>query len=134
MPDIWLQAVHGQDDPILLLKNRLQTLFLMQMQRHQFFIAMQAMFHGPFTDLHASFFQLRMDFCDASMFSIAQRSYQCNHIQSTFPVWQGPSTFFFWARGSLVAWALWSATATHHQRQTAQSLQRHDLSLFMVGN
>src|SRR5438046_4229771 len=97
----------------------MQALLLMQMHRHQLFVAMQCMFHCPFTDLHPSLLQVLMDFFDASMFSIAQHSYQCNHIESTFSVGQGPSTFFFWAVGSLIAGALSIVTSTYHQCQTA---------------
>src|ERR1700736_3017683 len=115
MAHIWLQAIHGQDHPTLLFKDLMQALLLMQMHRDQLFVAMQRMFYGPFTDLHPSLFQMLMDFFDASMLSVAQHSYQCNHIESTFSMGQGKSAFFFWAVGSLITGALSIATSTDHQ-------------------
>src|SRR5437879_4465498 len=101
MPHIWLQAIHRQDYPTLLFKDLVQALLLMQMHRDQLFVAMQGMFHGPLTDLYPSLFQVLMDFFDASMFFIAQRSYERDHVQSAFPVRQCPSTLFFWPIGTL---------------------------------
>src|SRR5689334_22884439 len=103
MAHIWRHSIQGQNHPTLLFKDLVQALLLMQMHRHQLFVAMQRMFHGSFTDLHPSLFQVLMDFFDASMLSVAQHSYQGNHIESTFSMGQGPSTFFFWAVGSLIA-------------------------------
>src|SRR5215475_6522577 len=64
MPHVWLQAIDGEDHPTLLFEELLQALLLMQMHRHQFFVAMQSMFYCSFTDLHTSPFQVLMDFFD----------------------------------------------------------------------
>lgn len=72
-------------------------------------------------------------FLDASMFFIPQTPYERHHIQSAFSVGQGQPSLFFWARRFLVPGAFLIPAVTDNQRHTAQSLQCHDLSLFMIG-
>ena len=58
----------------------------MKMNTYEFVIAMQRMFHCPFTHLHPSLLSLLMDFTDAPMLTITQGSYQRNHVSSTFSI------------------------------------------------
>src|SRR5712691_10324660 len=78
--------------------------------------------------------QVLMDFADTSVFSIAQPSHQRDDIQSTFSMWQRPSTFFFWAVGLVVMGAGLIAASTDHDGQLTQSLQRHEPSMNMIGD
>ncbi|HEU5380721.1 MAG TPA: hypothetical protein VFV38_35305 [Ktedonobacteraceae bacterium] len=38
-----------------------------------------------------------MDLRNAALLVVAQHSHQCDHIETKFPMWQGPSTFFLWS-------------------------------------
>jgi len=56
------------------------------MECHQFFIPLEQMGYGPFSDLNASLTESLMDFRNAPMSGVAQRANQSNHIQTKLTV------------------------------------------------
>lgn len=71
MPDIWLQPVQGQDDLLLLSQTLLQAFRVCQVQRQQFFIAIELIGHSAAGDLDPSPLQFLMDLRNAPLFLIA---------------------------------------------------------------
>ena len=100
----------------------LEALDIRQMQREQFFIAIELIGHATLGYLESPAHQFLMNLRDTALLLIAQHPYQGNHVQSELPVRQRPPPFFFWTRGLVIAWTRRIAATIHFEGQTRDSL------------
>jgi hypothetical protein len=101
----------------------LEALDIRQMQREQFFIAIELIGHGTLGDLESPAHQFLMNLWDTALLLVPERSHQRDHIQPEFSMWQRPSSFFLRSRGLMKARACRIATPIHLQGQPCHSLQ-----------
>ena len=122
MPDIRLQPIQRQKHLLLVREPLLQPLLIGQMQREEFFIAIELICYGALGHFESSSHQFLMNLWDTALLLIAQHPYQGNHVQSELPVRQRPPPFFFWTRGLVIAWTRRIAATIHFEGQTRDSL------------
>src|SRR5437764_1233393 len=115
MPDIRLQPIQRQNHLLLVREPLLQPLLIGQMQREEFFIAIELIGDGARGHFESSSHQFLMNLWDTALLLIAQGTHQRNDIQSELPVWQRPSPFFFWTRGLVIAWTRRIAATIHFE-------------------
>ena len=122
MPHVRLQPIQRQDHLLLSLEPLLEPLGIRQMQRQQFFIAIELIGDRALCHHHSSLQEFLVDLRDTALLSVAQHSHQRNHIQPEFSMWQGPCPFFLRTRGLVVAGTLPIAAAIHFEGQTRDPL------------
>jgi len=84
--DVGLQAVDGQDHPLLSLQESAQTLGGGGSQGAEFVVAVEQVGDGTLGNGDATAAELLMDFGDTPMFGIAEAADEGNDIQAKFVV------------------------------------------------
>jgi len=100
--------IERQDHLLVSLEPRLEPLRICQVQRQQFFIAIELIGDCPLGHLEPSSQQFLVNLRDTALLLIPQRPDQGNHIQAKFSVGQCPPAFFdpsrvgWWKCGQVV--------------------------------
>src|SRR5258707_342568 len=101
--------IESQNHLLLFRQSFLEPSGIGEMQRHQFFRAVELIGYCPLRQMKTSPEQFFMDLGEAPKLAIAQRPNQRNHIQPKLSMWQSPSALFFWSSGLMgsATWRVW---------------------------
>src|SRR4051812_34628957 len=103
MTTVWLEAVERQDDPTLRGQECAKALLISQMERDEFFVALDQILNGPGGECNTASEEMLMDLTNTSELGEAQAADKCDHIEAELTMRQCPGTFLFWAIGAVIA-------------------------------
>jgi hypothetical protein len=127
-----LQTIKGEDDMALLLEELFEAGRLREMQREQFFVALQEVGDGARSNGDVQVLEGFVDLGDGAMLTVAQRANVGNHIQTEFAMRQSPSALFFGTNGQMVARTGRVGAAQDGQGQAGDIVEGGDGALGLV--
>ncbi len=101
---------------VLLGKDTVKTILIGQVGGNQLLVTSQQVEHGSFPNGETTVTESLVQFCQAVMLTIPERSDQRNHIQTIFPIWQCPLPFCFGAVGLVITRAGCSLAPSYCER------------------
>src|SRR5258708_22297279 len=126
--------IESQNHLLLFRQSFLEPSGIGEMQRHQFFRAVELIGYCPLRQMETSPEQFFMDLGEAPKLAIAQRPNQRNHIQPKLSMWQSPSALFFWSCGLMETRTSLITAAIDVEGEPCDSLQRGDRSMAVVAH
>jgi hypothetical protein len=131
--DIGLQAIDGQDDPLLPLQEPPQPLGVRRGQGAEFVIALEQVGHRALRDDDVAAAQFLMNLGDAAMLGVAEAADQSDDIEAELVVGQGEVWFGLRAVGPVIAGTVSLGTAADLERQARDGVQRGDGAVIGLG-
>src|SRR5205823_9269216 len=88
VPDVRLQTVEGEDDPLLLAQHPPQSPIIGEGDRQQFVVAVQEVQHGPLGDHQTASDQVAADLGDRAVLAVAQPAHEGDDVETELVVRQ----------------------------------------------
>ena len=123
MADIGLQAIDGEDDPLLPLQEPVQALRVGRGQGAEFVVAVEQVADGALGEGHAAAGEFLVDLGDAAVLGVAEAADQGHDVEAELVVGQGEVGFGFRAVRAVVARAGGVGTAADAQRQAGDGVE-----------
>ena len=122
MADIRLQAVEGQDDPVLSAQLPAQVLRIAEPGGQNFVVAIEQVGHAALGDGHAAITQDRVDLRHRAMIAVAQGADHCHHVEAGLLLSQRQGAFGLRAVGLPHEFPPWSTVHRWFLRLSASGV------------
>jgi hypothetical protein len=132
VPDIWLQAIEGEDDPALIRQHPSQPSPAGQRRGEQLVIAVEQVGPAALGDVHPALAQDGMDLRRAAVLAVAQPPNQGNGGQTKRVPRQRQGTFRLRAVGDVKARTVRRLAAADPQPQPHRARQGHQSAAVLI--